>query len=203
MKHLLSIFLLIPIMAMSQQESELTSWSHSVVSDLPFQTPINNEFRQAEEELMAKKWTKDILSNYISPSRTICSVIASKSIGFGGYFSTIRFLKTNIEKEHNVETLKLSLPQTIKLNGITGMHVILGDNTFGQMKTEEKMYRSSQGMEDQLISQAIVLEGLNYSSLKKAVDGLKKEYSLNENNELLINYYECQHTITQQDLNGL
>lgn len=62
MKHLLSIFLLIPIMALSQQESELPSWSHSVVSDLPFQSPINNEFRQAAEELMAKKWTKDILN---------------------------------------------------------------------------------------------------------------------------------------------
>lgn len=47
---------------MSQQESELPSWSHSVVSDLPFQSPINNEFRQAAEELMAKKWTKDILN---------------------------------------------------------------------------------------------------------------------------------------------
>ena len=149
------------------------------------------------------KWTKDILSHYISPSRTICSVIASKSIGFGGYFSTIRFLKTNIEKEHNVEILKLSLPQTIKLDGITGMHVLLGDITFGQMKTEEKMYRSSQGIDDQLISQAILLEGLNYSSLNKAVDSLKKEYSLNENDELLINYYECQHIITQQDLYGL
>jgi hypothetical protein len=32
---------------------------------------------------------------------------------------------------------------------------------------------------------------------------LKEEYSLNENDELLINYYECQHIITQQDLNGL
>jgi len=148
------------------------------------------------------KWTRDILSNYISPSRTICSVIASKSIGFGGYFSTIRFLKTNIEKEHNVETLKLSLPQTIKLDGITGMHVILGDNTFGQMKTEEKIYRSSQGMEDQLISQAIVIEGLNYTALKTAVDSLKKEYSLIENDELLINYYECQHILTKQDLLG-
>ena len=81
------------------------------------------------------------------------------------------------------------MPQTIKLDGITGMHVILGDNTFGQMKTEEKMYRSSQGMEDKLISQAIVLEGLNYISLKKAVDSLKKEYSLIENDQLLINYY--------------
>ena len=95
------------------------------------------------------------------------------------------------------------MPQTIKLDGITGMHVILGDNTFGQMKTEEKMYRSSQGMEDQLISQAILIEGLNYTALKTAVDSLKKEYSLIENDKILINYYECQHTITQQDLNGL
>lgn len=62
MKHLLSIFILIPIMALSQQESALPSWSHSVVSDLPFHSPINNEFRQAAEELMAKKWTKDILN---------------------------------------------------------------------------------------------------------------------------------------------
>ena len=30
------------------------------------------------------KWTKEILSSYIAPSRTICSVIASKSVGFGG-----------------------------------------------------------------------------------------------------------------------
>ena len=95
------------------------------------------------------------------------------------------------------------MPQTIKLDGITGMHVILGDNTFGQMKTEEKIYRSSQGMEDQLISQAIVIEWLNYTALKTAVDSLKKEYSLIENDELLINYYECQHILTKQDLLGL
>ena len=31
------------------------------------------------------KWTKNILSSYISPSRTVCSVIASKSIGFSGF----------------------------------------------------------------------------------------------------------------------
>ena len=41
-------------------------------------------------------WTKEILSNYLSPSRTICSVISSKSIGVGGYLATIRFLGENI-----------------------------------------------------------------------------------------------------------
>ena len=149
------------------------------------------------------KWTKDILSNYISPSRTICSVISSKSIGFGGCISTVRFLKNAKEKESNVEILKLSVPQTIKLDGITGMHVLLGDQTFGQMKTEEKTYRSSQGMDDQVISQAILIEGLNYLALKNAVECIKEEYSLDENDNLLVNYYNCQHILTKQDLIGL
>ena len=72
------------------------------------------------------KWTKNILSNYISPSRTICSVITSKSVGFGGWIGTVRFLNKDIEPENHVEKLKLSVPQTIKLEGITGMHVLLG-----------------------------------------------------------------------------
>ncbi len=146
------------------------------------------------------KWTKEILSHYISPSRTICSLIASKSIGFGGYFATIRFLDNFIEDIHNVEVLKLSVPQTIKLNGITGMHILLGDKTFGQMRTEEKTYRSSQGIIDQVISQSIIIEGLNYSSLSNAVDSLKNEYCFIENDNLLINYYCCQHVLTKQDL---
>ena len=149
------------------------------------------------------KWTKDILSNYISPSRTICSVIASKSIGFGGFFSTIRFLDKNIDDKHNVETLKLSVPQTIKLQGVTGMHVLLGDDTFGQMKTEEKTFRSSQGMVDQVISQAIIIEGLNFEALSNAVNSLEKEHLFLENDNLLINYYCCQHVLTKQDLLGI
>jgi hypothetical protein len=148
------------------------------------------------------KWTKDILSHYISPSRTICSVIASKSIGFGGYLSTIRFLDSNIDSKHNVEILKLSVPQTIRLDGVTGMHVLLGDNSFGQMKTEEKLYRSSQGNDDQVISQAVIIEGLNYLALKKAIDSLKEEHSLIENVNLLVNYYYCQHILTKHDIVG-
>ena len=82
------------------------------------------------------------------------------------------------------------------------MHVILGDNSFGQMKTEEKLYRSSQGNDDQVISQAIIIEGLDYLALKKAIDNLKEEHSLIENVNLLVNYYNCQHILTKQDLLG-
>ena len=146
------------------------------------------------------EWTKEILSNYLSPSRTICSVISSKSIGVGGYLSTIRFLGENILNGHNVENLKSFAPKILKLNGVTGMHVILGDSRYGQMNTEEKKYRASQGLNDQIVSQAVIIEGLNYQSLVIAIKNFKKKYSLKESKNLIINYYICQNILTHQDL---
>ena len=146
------------------------------------------------------EWTKAILSNYLSPSRTICSVISSKSIGLGGYLATIRFLGEKIPNNVNLESLKSSTSKILKLNGITGMHVILGDRSYGQMNTEEKKYRSSQGLNDQIVSQAVIIEGLNYHSLETAIRSFKNKYSLKESNDLIINYYICQNILTQQDL---
>jgi hypothetical protein len=80
------------------------------------------------------------------------------------------------------------------------MHIILGDSSYGQMNTEEKKYRSSQGLNDQIVSQAVIIEGLNYLSLKAAIKNFKKKYSLKESNEVIINYYICQNILTQQDL---
>ena len=149
------------------------------------------------------KWTKEILSSYISPSRTVCSVIASKSRGFSSFLATIRFLDPDIDNKFNVEKLKLSIPQIIQLVGVTGMHVLLGDNNFGQMKTEEKKYRSSQGLDDQVVSQVIIIEGLNYSALRKAVESFVVENSINVKINIKINYYCCQHTLTKQDVLGV
>ena len=146
------------------------------------------------------EWTKEILSNYLSPSRTICSVISSKSIGVGGYLSTIRFLNENIPNNQNVENLKSFVPKMLKLSGVTGMHIILGDSSYGQINTKEKKYRSSQGLNDQIVSQAVIIEGLNYNSLETAIRSFKNKYSLKESNDLIINYYICQNILTQQDL---
>ena len=145
-------------------------------------------------------WTKEILSHYISPSRTICSVIASQSTGLGGFISTIRFLNKEVENRHDVEQLKLSIKNGVMLQGVTGMHVLLGDNNFGQMNTEEKKFRSSQGKNDVIISQAIILEGLNFTSLKKAIDHLKNKFSILEDKNIIINFYCCQHVLSKEDL---
>ena len=146
------------------------------------------------------EWTKEILSNYLSPSRTICSVVSSKSIGIGTFISTIRFLGNNILNSHNVENLKSYTPKILRLNGITGMHIILGDSSFGQMNTEEKKYRSSQGLNDQLVSQAVIIEGLNYRSLKTAINNFKKYYSIKESKNIITNFYVCQNILNKEDM---
>ena len=146
------------------------------------------------------EWTKEILSNYLSPSRTICSVISSKSIGIGTFLSTIRFLGNNILNSHNVENLKSYTPKILRLNGITGMHIILGDSSFGQMNTVEKKYRSLQGLNDQLVSQAVIIEGLNYRSLETAINEFKRKFSLKECKNIMINYYICQNILTKEDM---
>ena len=140
------------------------------------------------------KWTKEILSNYISPSRTICSVISSKSIGSGNFILTVRFLNEQFKKNHELEQLKLFIKEVTEFQNITGMHFLEGDNSFGQMNTEEKKYRSSQGKQDQIISQAIILEGLKLDSLKTALDHLIQKFSIKENDRTIFNFYTCQHT---------
>ena len=146
------------------------------------------------------KWTKEILSNYISPSRTICSVISSKSVGSGNFILTVRFLDEQFKKNHDLEQLKVFINKVIEFQNITGIHFLVGDNSFGQMNTEEKKYRSSQGKQDQIISQAIILEGLKLDSLKTALDHLVQKFSIKENDSTIFNFYICQHILTKQDL---
>ena len=146
------------------------------------------------------KWTKEILSSYLSPSRTICSVISTKSIGLGGFILTIRFLDKNIQNQHHVESLKLLTREVTEFQGITGMHVLLGDNSYGQMNTEEKKHRSFQGKNDQIISQALIIEGLNLTSLKIVLNYLDDKILLNQNKSIISNFYSCQHVLTKSDL---
>ena len=61
MKQFLYLALLLPGFIFSQA-SNAPTWEYSVVSDLPFHTSMNNEFKAAVEELMAKKWTQQILT---------------------------------------------------------------------------------------------------------------------------------------------
>ena len=68
------------------------------------------------------------------------------------------------------------------------------------MNTEEKKYRSSQGLNDQVVSQAVIIEGLSYLLLEAAIKKFKNKYSLKESDDLIINYYICQNILKVQNL---
>lgn len=61
MKLFFYLFLCIPILAVAQQKQTPT-WEYNIVSEIPFHTPLNNEFKAAAEEMMARKWTQQILN---------------------------------------------------------------------------------------------------------------------------------------------
>ena len=145
-------------------------------------------------------WTKQILSYYLSPSRTICNVLKSKSIGFGGFIGTIRFIDLNETEVFHSNSIEQQIEIITNIAGITGIHLLSGDKKFGQMKTEEKSFRSNQGKEDQVISFAVLLEGLNFECLKEAVKKIKINLNLIESDLVIINYYQCQHVLTKNDL---
>jgi len=58
-------------------------------------------------------------------------------------------------------------------------------------------------MDDQVVSQAIIIIGLKYSALRKAVESFVVENSINVNINTITNFYCCQYILTRQNLVGV
>ena len=135
-------------------------------------------------------WTSKILSKYVCPSRAICKVIKTKSLttGLSGFFVTIRYLaKSNeIKKFYNVSD------EIMSKNGILSIHCFQSDKEISQLKTKEKVIRSYQGNEDEIIDYAVVIECLNINKVKKF---LLNNLKIKSDKKIKINYYQLQHII--------
>ena len=135
-------------------------------------------------------WTSKILSKYVYPSRAICEVIKSKSLttGLSGFFVTIRYLAKNneIKKFYNISDSIMSK------NGIFSIHCFQSDKKISLLKTKEKVIRSSQGNEDEIIDSAVIIECLNINKVKNF---LSKNMKIKSDKKIKINYYKLQHVI--------
>ena len=135
-------------------------------------------------------WTSKILSKYVYPSRAICKVIKTKSLttGLSGFFVTIRFLakRNEIKKFYNVSD------EIMSKNGILSIHCFQSDKEISQLKTKEKVIRSYQGNEDEIIDYAVVIECLNINKVKKF---LLNNFKIKSDKKIKINYYQLQHII--------
>ena len=70
MKSLLYALLCIPIMTAAQQK-QTPAWEQRIVSEIPFQTTLSNEFKAAAEEMIVKKWTQQILNIVLADEATL------------------------------------------------------------------------------------------------------------------------------------
>ena len=135
-------------------------------------------------------WTSKILSKYVYPSRAICEVIKTTSLtnGLSGFFVTIRYLSQNndIENFYNISN------EVMSENGIFSIHCFQSDKEISLLKTKEKVIRSFQGNEDEIIDYAVVIECLNINKVKKfLLDDLK----IKSEKKIKINYYQLQHVV--------
>ena len=135
-------------------------------------------------------WTSKILSKYVYPSRAICEVIKTKSLtnGLSGFFVTIRYLLQNndIKKFYNISD------EIMCQNGIFSIHCFQSDQEISLLKTKEKVIRSYQGNEDEIIDYAVVIECLNINKVKKF---LLNNLKIKSDKKIKINYYQLQHII--------
>ena len=135
-------------------------------------------------------WTSKILSKYVYPSRAICEVIKTKSLtnGLSGFFVAIRYLaKSNeIKKFYNVSD------EIMSKNEILSIHCFQSDKGISLLKTKEKVVRSFQGNEDEIIDYAVVIECLNINKVKNFLLNCLK---IKSDKKIKINYYQLQHVI--------
>ena len=135
-------------------------------------------------------WTKKILSGYISPSRTICELVYSKSLtdGICSNFGTIRFLSKNLNLQ-NFYDIDLA---DLKLMNIMGVHIFNADKRISNLKSKEKILRKNQGKEDEIIESAILIEGMKFQSIENFIN---TKLEINDNKYVIINFYRLQHII--------
>ena len=135
-------------------------------------------------------WTSKILSKYVYPSRAICEVIKTKSLtnGLSGFFVTIRYLSQNndIENFYNISN------EVMSENRIFSIHCFQSDKEISLLKTKEKVIRSFQGNEDEIIDYAVVIECLNINKVKNFLSNYLK---IKSDKKIKINYYQLQHVM--------
>ena len=135
-------------------------------------------------------WTSKILSKYLYPSRAICEVIKTKSLtsGLSGFFVTLRYLTKNneIENFYNISDILMTE------YGIFSVHCFQSDKEISLIKTKEKVIRGLQGIKDEIIEYAVIIECLNINKVKRF---LFNELKIKSNKKLKINFYQLQHVI--------
>jgi hypothetical protein len=144
-------------------------------------------------------WTRRILSAYITPSRTICRVIASKGFGAGGWLATLQLSngdRVKLREWSRGDWIDVVMAQ----NGVLGAHALEGDPHLGQQPTAEKTFRESRGDRDVTVEFALLVEGFDLGPVRQATTSVEERLRAEIGCDVLTTLYRTQHVITNEDL---
>lgn len=136
-------------------------------------------------------WTRRILSAYVAPSRTVCSVRQSIGRGVGGWNATAQFAAPLGQVDW--------LPAIMEIPGVMGAHILDGDRALGQQPTAEKTFRESRGAPDRTVAAAILVDTYNPRAAEKALREVLDRVSGLVSQRPIATLYQTQHVIVTDD----
>jgi len=125
-------------------------------------------------------WSQKIIPAITDMNRTLSTVESSHGVGVGGFLSTARFAGGFAE----------DLSELVKSAGITGAHLLRGDETVSRINTKEKSLRDRP---DEVASGIIIIEGYDADSVGKTCAEVAGR-------DALVNHFQLNHLIAEADL---
>jgi hypothetical protein len=143
-------------------------------------------------------WTRRILQAYVAPCRTVCTVLASRGLGVGGWLGTVQVAPTGARDAARALATGPWLDAVMALPGIIGAHAVEGDETLGQQPTAEKRFRESRGEPDRTVAFALLIDGLDEATTATALAmaaGMAEAAGA-----VTATLYRTQHVLTREDV---
>jgi hypothetical protein len=111
-------------------------------------------------------WSTRTLQQFVGMNRTMCTVAASHGVGTGGYLLTLQLSARpgQEDKLHGWLSDEI-LPGFAARAGISGAHLLIGDQAVSATPTQEKELR---GVADAIADRVVLVEGYDHAAVKQA-----------------------------------
>jgi hypothetical protein len=142
-------------------------------------------------------WTKQLTSAFRTMQRAVCMIPVSLGTAAGGMMATIA-LSAKPAPEVIEALCTSALPAALGLADITGVHLCIADTAGSAIQTAEKKLRGGDLDPPEL---AILLEGCDLASVKRAVATVMAAVDLARAGAPVVGYYRLQTTRLAMDGN--
>ena len=148
-------------------------------------------------------WTQRIVADFRRTNRTIAGVRGTAGTGVGGYLLTVRVSPGDREDEMERWLVDELIPELAGLPGLSGAHLLMGDEAASQTESREKRLR---GEADRIAAWALLVEGYDEAVLRR-VAGERLSANLwrskGAQGRPLIGLYRLRHCLSVQDLDAV